>query len=1225
MIKEKSKSIITVSMLLTVMFVGLIGLSDVIVNPAESIPIIVDSSGAGNYITIQAAIDNATTGDTIYVWNGTYNENIVVNKTVTIIGNGTESCKINGSKVGNVVLVTADWVNISGFQISNSSSNWGYAGMRLEFVENCTIENNNVSTSNRAGITVWYADDNTIHNNAASFNSGNSYFGIHIWNSNNNVITNNTINSNYWGLALNYSTDNMIFNNNVFQNTYGINLENSSNNNRVYRNNIINNTVQAFDDGVNLWNDTYPICGNYWDDYSGVDSKTGPNQDQPGIDSIGDTDYTNIGGGVGALDEYPLMHQFVWWAEIAPWIQLLSPANNSQIIAGTDITFNIWDDNYDLESVSYSINSGTAQSFGINFTIDTTTASEGALTINVYAMDSMGNYLNNQYNYFIDSANPTIDLISPANNSVIAAGTIIDLEVTDANLDEVNYTINGGPNISIDTPYNIFTTGWTDGNYIIEVTAFDLVGNKTVEWYNFTIDSTSPAIDLISPLNNSVIIPGTIIDINVMDIHLDSVIYLLDGGSSIPLSLPYNISTNGLTDGIHSFFVNATDIVGNYAVENYSFIFDSKSPEIILVSPPNRSIIRAGINVSFNIIEPNLVHVHYSVNSTANNTLLAPYNITTTGVNDGEYVIEVHALDLAGYSATESFNFTIDSTKPAIKLISPSNNSEFLAGIAIDLDINDTNLVSVNYSLDGGSNTTFTTPYDIDTTSWPLGDHTILVAALDAADNVNIRTFVFKIREPVMIPKIESTDPVSNSTEVLIDTKVIITFSIPIDTSTVPGVLSILPSVGFNLNWSADNKVLTMEFIGNLSFNTSYTITIGAVESPSGGMLKDAPYEFNFTTELEPIIVPKTLSIIYPLNDTEFDTKELVLVTGTSTGISEDTQIIVRLGSTPVSGTIRPDGSWSVTLQTPSADGRYSIDASVGGVTASIIIRVKGIKESITITDPLTSTRVEPGDVLEISGTSSGLAEGTEVIVTMGDILESGTIGNNGIWEIELIAPETQRPYTLTVSAGGVTDALSVIVEKEKPEEPKEDDDKGMFGLGQAMDFMIILVIIIIIIVIIIIMLLRKKKSEEGEEAAELEEEAEVIDDEDSMIGAEEAEVTEQPEMFNCPDCGAEVAAGTAACPDCGAVFQIEEYECPDCGAKIDEADTVCHECGAEFEEDEEEDEVEEVVKQPTDTEVGETTRTEPVIEKFECPTCGATVPDDSAECPECGEEFEED
>jgi uncharacterized repeat protein (TIGR01451 family) len=73
----------------------------------------------------------------------------------------------------------------------------------------------------------------------------------------------------------------------------------------IYHNNIIDNTQQAYDGtSVNLWNATYPTAGNYWSDYTGIDVMSGPLQDQPGSDGIGDTPYVID---VDSQDYYPLM------------------------------------------------------------------------------------------------------------------------------------------------------------------------------------------------------------------------------------------------------------------------------------------------------------------------------------------------------------------------------------------------------------------------------------------------------------------------------------------------------------------------------------------------------------------------------------------------------------------------------------------------------------------------------------------------------------------------------------------------------------------------------------------------------------------------------------------------------------------------------------------------------------------------------------------------------
>ena len=77
--------------------------------------IIVAKDGSGDYIKIQDAIDNATDGDELRVYEGTYFENVVVNKTLSLVGNGSEETTIDGGGEGNVVEIISDWCNMSCF------------------------------------------------------------------------------------------------------------------------------------------------------------------------------------------------------------------------------------------------------------------------------------------------------------------------------------------------------------------------------------------------------------------------------------------------------------------------------------------------------------------------------------------------------------------------------------------------------------------------------------------------------------------------------------------------------------------------------------------------------------------------------------------------------------------------------------------------------------------------------------------------------------------------------------------------------------------------------------------------------------------------------------------------------------------------------------------------------------------------------------------------------
>lgn len=76
-------------------------------------------------------------------------------------------------------------------------------------------------------------------------------------------------------------------------------------NNFIYNNAFIGNKLNAKDEGTNIWNDDYPIGGNYWDDHDGTDRYGGPNQDIPGADSIADTSYDIPGG--DNIDYYPIV------------------------------------------------------------------------------------------------------------------------------------------------------------------------------------------------------------------------------------------------------------------------------------------------------------------------------------------------------------------------------------------------------------------------------------------------------------------------------------------------------------------------------------------------------------------------------------------------------------------------------------------------------------------------------------------------------------------------------------------------------------------------------------------------------------------------------------------------------------------------------------------------------------------------------------------------------
>jgi parallel beta-helix repeat protein len=179
----------------------------------------VGGGGGGNYSKIQWAIDNASGGDTVFVYSGTYYENVVVNKSINLIGEDKYNTIINGSRKGDAIHISSDRVNVTDFTIEYSGWFSGLSGIRLNGVENCSLINNRI------------------------FNCGN---GINIISSFNNNITNNYVTKNYGSIRLESSTHNKLIQNIVTTNTHGIWLYKASNNH------VFNNFVKSLNNGINI-------------------------------------------------------------------------------------------------------------------------------------------------------------------------------------------------------------------------------------------------------------------------------------------------------------------------------------------------------------------------------------------------------------------------------------------------------------------------------------------------------------------------------------------------------------------------------------------------------------------------------------------------------------------------------------------------------------------------------------------------------------------------------------------------------------------------------------------------------------------------------------------------------------------------------------------------------------------------------------------------------------
>jgi parallel beta-helix repeat protein len=183
----------------------------------------VGGNGPNNYTRIQDAIDNASTGDTVFVYHGTYYENIVVEKSINLIGENRTTTIIDGSENDNVVFIKANETTVRQFTIRNSGEGIENAGIFLLRSDENNINENIISHNKGNGVLSHYSRKNTYSGNTVT---SNNYYGFNIRHSNQTIILNNTVIENLEaGIVMVDSNQVVIENNSVSTTTFeGIGL-----------------------------------------------------------------------------------------------------------------------------------------------------------------------------------------------------------------------------------------------------------------------------------------------------------------------------------------------------------------------------------------------------------------------------------------------------------------------------------------------------------------------------------------------------------------------------------------------------------------------------------------------------------------------------------------------------------------------------------------------------------------------------------------------------------------------------------------------------------------------------------------------------------------------------------------------------------------------------------------------------------------------------------------
>lgn len=227
----------------------------------------VGGSGPGNYTTIQEAINNATSGDTIFVYNGTYNENVDTKlKKLTLYGEDRDTTIITGAAANPIVKITTSDTTLSGFTLTGTPT--GIIVQVVSLSENIYITNNLIKDGANGivlGITTSKVTimDNTIRNNAfvgiqaqtSSYDviknnriedNGAQGIDLSLGSNHNSILNNSILNNAEEGILINglSSTENTISGNDISGNKIGVRFT-SAGSNKIQGNNIEGNSMEG--------------------------------------------------------------------------------------------------------------------------------------------------------------------------------------------------------------------------------------------------------------------------------------------------------------------------------------------------------------------------------------------------------------------------------------------------------------------------------------------------------------------------------------------------------------------------------------------------------------------------------------------------------------------------------------------------------------------------------------------------------------------------------------------------------------------------------------------------------------------------------------------------------------------------------------------------------------------------------------------------------------------
>ena len=582
------------------------------------------------------------------------------------------------------------------------------------------------------------------------------------------------------------------------------------------------------------------------------------------------------------------------------------------------------------------------------------------------------------------------------------------------------------------------TVSTADASVTLATTAGDNVINASEQAAGFTLSGTSKNLA-----------QGT-----TLTVTLNGKTYTAEVGANGAWSVKVPAAdAQALGDGTWTVNVSGKDAAGNTVSGSQTIGVDTASPVISVDTIAQDNIINAAehnqpltLTGKTDAEAGQIVTVTLNgKNHTATVGSDGTWSVTlpaseVQALANGEHTLTVNVSDKAGNGSTTTADFTVDTAAPVVTIntvagddilnTSEQGQAQIISGQANGAAEGDVVSVTV-----GGK--TFTGVVQADG-SWSVGvpasvigvlgegSHSITVAVTDAAGNTGSATHGITLsgNPPEFTLDPISQDNVLNAQEAMQPLSLSGTSNLPNGSA----VTVTLNNVNYqttveNGRWSVQVPVSDVLDLAN----TLYTVSVSGTDSV--GNSGSAEANLLVDTALPQVIV-NTFAGDNLVNNAEAAVDQTL--SGRVTGAAAGDTVSVTVGGKSYTATVGSDLKWSVTI--PSADlqafgdGELTFSASVtnahgntgtGERDININAELPGLRVN-TISGDDVINAIEQQQDLAVTGSSTHLAEGTQITVTINNVEYVTTVNASGSWQIGVPSADLQA-----WTAGGMTVSVS--------------------------------------------------------------------------------------------------------------------------------------------------------------------------------------------------------